>query len=186
LALYNIAVACGWIEEQTELSEDEYHNSKDADLFGGSLFLTASFKEWFLGLVADTLADLEAKASVNDEAREERFRLQMEHGTAWPQIKGLAAPESTVKADPPTMMIIKEFFSKSKTVFTLQGLADEASKPKPSGYKCAVSRVRVSNIYNGYGASAEVREAVAGVINESIPCTKDDLKGTKKRTRIDQ
>jgi hypothetical protein len=186
LALYKIAVACEWIEEQTELSDDEYHASKDADLFGGSLFLTASFKEWFLGLVADTLADLEVKASENDEAREERFQFQMAHPETWPQAKGLAAPKATVEDHNPAKKKIDEFFSASKTVFTLQGLADAASKPRADGYKCTVSRVRVSNIYNGFGANPEIRQAVAEVISQSIPCNKDDLKGTRKRERIDQ
>ena len=34
LALYTIAVNAGWIKEQIELTDDEYENNKDADIFG--------------------------------------------------------------------------------------------------------------------------------------------------------
>jgi hypothetical protein len=52
LTLYRIAVAAGWIEEQIEPDEDD--GGEDGDVFAGHLWLTASFKEWFLGLVAGT------------------------------------------------------------------------------------------------------------------------------------
>jgi hypothetical protein len=183
LALYKIAVACEWIEEQTELDDDEYHRSKDADLFGGSLFLTASFKGWFLGLVAETLADLEAKASENDEAREERFRFQMAHPETWPQGKGLAAPKATVEDDNPAKKKIDDFYD-GKT-FTLQALANLAdavgAQMEPP---VVVSRVSVSRIYNGCGkVGPDIREAVARVINTKVPCTRDDLLSPKRKKK---
>ena len=83
LDLYRIAVAAGWIEEQIELEEDEYYRSKDADLFGGCMFLKASYKEWFLGLVADTLTSLEETAESNLPIQNEYQRTLQEQWSAW-------------------------------------------------------------------------------------------------------
>lgn len=183
LALYNIAVACGWIEGQTELDDDEYHRSKDADLFGGSLFLTASFKEWFLGLVAETLADLEAKASENDEAREEHFQFKMAHPETWPQSKGSSAPKTTLEDDNPAKRKIDEFYD-WKT-FKIQALANLANAVGAQmNPPVVVSRESVSRIYNALGyVGPEIREAVASVIRTKVPCTRDDLIAPKPKKK---
>jgi len=183
LALYQIAVTCGWIQEQIELSDDEYRTSKDADLFGGCLFFTASFKEWFLGLVAETLADLEAKVSDNDEAREELFRLKMAHPETWRPILGLTAPKSTVEDDNLAKNKIDKFYDGQ--TFSRKALADLATAVGAQmNPPVVVSREAVSRIYNGLGkVGPGIREAVAGVINTKVPCTRDDLLAPKQEKK---
>jgi hypothetical protein len=181
LALYNIAVALGWVDEQVDMEENEYYATKDADLFGGCLRFRASFKEWFLGLVADTLADLEEIAEKNQPAQLQYADLMQECMLALPnstQAPQGAEPENRAKK------IIDEFFDKSKTVKNIQSLADAASERKSDGKTYPISRVRVSSIYHGYGAGSAVRELVASVINEVVPCTWNDLKATKRRPPI--
>jgi hypothetical protein len=177
VALYDIAVKAGWINEQEDLEEREWESRKDADLFGGTLHFTVSFNEWFLGLVADTLAKLEVVAENNREAQQkhndmltEMFRLSFLGGSRSdePRADG---------TDNPAGRKIDEFFAKSRTVINIQTLVDEATKRKGD----PVTRSSVSRIYNGFGAGGATRELVASIINELVPCTRDDLRATKKK-----
>lgn len=181
LALYRIAVAVGWIEEQVDMEEDEYYRAKDADLFGGCLRFKASFKEWFLGLVADTLASLDELVEKNNLAQMQRADWTQECMLALHRAKG-TQPSQPTEPENRAKKIIDEFFDKSKTIKNIQALADAASARKSDGKTYPISRVRVSSIYHGYGAGPAVRELVASVINEMVPCTWNDLKGTKRRT----
>lgn len=181
LALYNVAVSAGWIEEQTELEESEYYRSKDADLFGGCMFLTASFQEWFLGLVADSMAELETMALENQSAQEKFQEHIWECESAWYKSKGLVAPKPPAEAENRAKKIIDEFYGGES--FKLQALANLANA---AGEKMmppvVVSRVSVSRIYHGSGyVGPEIRGAVASVINVKVPCTRDDLYTPKRQ-----
>ena len=176
LTLYRIAVAAGWIEEQPELTEDEYYNDKDADLFGGCLWLRASYCEWFLGLVADTLSALEADAEKNRAAQDQYHQKLMEYEVAWYQAKATLPPAND--ADSPAKKKIDEFRAKTKRrLFSFEDIAKAATdKSKADGHNTWVSRVSVSRIYNDYGnVSHAIREAVARLINDEVHCTREDL-----------
>jgi len=179
-ALYRIAVVAGWIEEQVELEEDEYYRSEDADLFGGCLWFRASFKEWFLGLVATTFSSLEEIAEKNEGAQNQHYELMQKCFFAVHRAKG-AEPPQTTEPDNPAKNIIDEFFNKSKTIKTISALANEATKRKADCEQYPINRVTVSNIYHGYGAVRIVLEIVASVISELVPCPWNVLKATKRR-----
>ena len=145
------------------------------------MFLTASFQEWFLGLVADSMAELETMVVENQSAQQKFQEHILERELAWYKSKGLAAPKPPAEAENRAKKIIDEFFSKSEMIHNLQGLVDAATRKKPDGDKYPVSRSSVSRIYNGAGAGAATRQMVASVINEVVPCHKDDLTGTESK-----
>ena len=176
LTLYRIAVAAGWIEEQTELTEDEYYHNEDADLFGGCLWLTASYKEWFFGLVADTLTTLEAAAEKTQAAQEEHQNMRSDQYCAWLQSQH---PKGFGKQR------IDEYRKKVKPWFrSVEALAKAATeKSKAAGDNIAVTRISVSRIYNGRGkVGPAIRQAVANLINEQVPCTEEDLLPPSRRS----
>lgn len=175
LALYKIAVAVGWVEEQRELTEDEYHHDKDADLFGGCLWLTASFKEWFLGLVADTLTVLEAQAETNETVQDEYRQALQEHSLAWLRSQ---YPQDLGKQK------LEEYRKKAKPwLRSLDAIAKSATeKSKAAGDNILVTRISVGRIYNGRGkVGPAVRQAVANLISEKVPCSEEDLLPPKTR-----
>ena len=86
LTLHKIAVAAGWIAEQKPRDWIDYDHGF-ADLLGGEL-VEKSYKEWFLGLVADTLTDLEVKAENNLAAQIEYENKLGEQLMVWLQAKG--------------------------------------------------------------------------------------------------
>ena len=174
LALHDIAVAAGWIKAPAELEEEDL-DSGLADLFGGTLIVEKSYKEWFVGLVADTLVELEVVAANNLEAQQRHHESMMEYLTLLGRSRS-NQPQGN-GADNPAGKLIDEFFAKSETIHDLQDLVDAASIKKPVG---DVGRSSVSRIYNGFGAGPETRQFVASVINEVVPCHKDDLEGTKR------
>jgi hypothetical protein len=180
LTLYRIAVAAGWIEEQIEPDEDD--GGEDGDVFAGHLWLTASFKEWFLGLVAGSLTALGEDAENNRAAQEDNARKLIEYQLAWSQAKGVQPPQDT-EPDNPAKRIIDKFYETSPTIHNHQALADAVSQAKPDGDKYPITRVTISRIYNGFGAGLGTRLEVAKVVNKIVPCTHDDLKRTKPKPK---
>lgn len=177
LALYRIAVAAGWIEEQVELEEDEYHRSKDADLFGGCMWLRASYKEWFLGLVADTLTVLEEQAEVNEADQTEYLAKLREYWSVW---FASQQPQDLGKQK------IDEYRKKVKKprLHSFDAIAKSATeKSKAAGDNTVVTRISVSRIYHDRGkVGPDVRQAVANLINDLVSCTKEDLLPPSKRS----
>src|SRR5262249_25426997 len=144
LAVYNIAVRAGWIKEQEDMEEREYYSREDADLFGGMLRFTASFKEWFLELISEAVAELEAVAEKNVEEqaryRQKLFEYYMD------EISRIQ-PGSNRKNP-----ILKQFFDKSKNIVNITDLANAANEVgKTMTPPVAVTRVSVSRIYNQHG-----------------------------------
>jgi hypothetical protein len=175
LTLYKTAVAAGWIEEQVELEEDEYYRSKDADLFGGCLWLRASYKEWFLGLVAGTLTALEAEAERNQVAQDDYLAKQQEYCSAWfaSTHQGLGKQK------------IDEYRKKVKPrLRSFEAIAESATeKSKAAGDNTVVTRISVSRIYHDRGkVGPAVRQAVANLINEQVSCTEEDLLPPSRRS----
>jgi hypothetical protein len=177
-AVFEVALAAGWLEKPDEFEEIDLDKGRAGSL--GDHIVEAEYKAWFVSLIADVLAALNKKASQHEEAQITHRELMFQAVLAW---HGANNPQEaeTPASDNPAKTKIDEFFDKSQTVHTLQGLADEASKKKHDGDKYPVSRVTVSRIYNGFGAGRTVLHAVASVINELVPCTRDDLRAITKK-----
>jgi hypothetical protein len=81
--------------------------------------------------------------------------------------------------DKPTLRtakaIIDEYFNLSSETFNLTSLAHKASPHKRKIDGAGVSLASVSRIYNGKNTGDAIREAVAAVISELVPCTRHDL-----------
>jgi hypothetical protein len=174
LALYRIAVAAGWIEEQIEMEEDEYHRSKDADLFGGCMWLRASYQEWFLGLVADTITSLEATAESNLPIQNKYERTMQEH---WFASHPSEQPQDHGKQK------IDEYRKKvtRPRLHSFDAIAKSATeKSKAAGDNIVVTRISVGRIYRDEPkVGFDVRQALANFINEKVPCTAEDLLPSK-------
>jgi hypothetical protein len=180
LTLHKIGIAAGWIEQQKPRDWIDYDHGF-ADLLGGDYgdLVEKPYKEWFLGLLADTLTSLEAAAEKSlaalDEYQNKLFE-QFEQQMAWLQAKGeeLRAAE----AKPSAKDKIDEYCKKVKPWFrSLEAIAKAATeKSKAAGDNIVVTRISVSRIYNGKGkVGPAVRQAVANLINEKVPCTAEDL-----------
>ena len=180
LTLHRIAVDAGWIEQQKPLDWLAVDHGV-ADLLGGDLIVEKPYKEWFLGLLAETLTDLEVKAENNLEAQSKYGQMLGEHHVAWLQVKGeeLRAAE----AKPSAKDKIDEYRKKVKKpgLRTFEAIAKSATdRSKAAGDNIAVTRISVSRIYNGRGkVGPAIRQAVANLINEQIPCTAEDLLPSK-------
>ena len=176
VTLHRIAIAAGWIEQQTPLDWLAVDHGV-ADLLGGDLIVEKPYKEWFLGLLAETLTDLEVKAENNLEAQSKYGQMLGERHMAWLQVKSdeLRAAE----AKPSAKDKIDEYCQKVKP--WLQAIAKSATeKSKAAGDNIVVTRVSVSRIYNDEGkVGTAVRQAVGDLINEKVPCTAEDLLPSK-------
>jgi hypothetical protein len=103
LALHKIAVAAGWVEESVELGFEDFDQGRGE--FLGNVVVEESYREWFLGLVSETLADLKVRASANEAAQNRHFKWltdQYANGTdsipEWAaSLKAAKVPETTPK-----------------------------------------------------------------------------------------
>ena len=81
--------------------------------------------------------------------------------------------------------IMDAYFGISEDVFTLKDLAIKASPFRRKLDGAGVTPVSITRIRNGLFVGKTIRQAVATVINERVPCTRDDLlppdSGAKKR-----
>src|ERR1017187_5242743 len=182
LTLHKVAIAAGWIAKQESRDWLEYDHGF-ADLLGGDNgdLVEKPYKEWFLGLVADTLTNLESAAEKSLAALYEYKNHLGEQQMAWLQAKGeeLRAAETKPSAKDKIVEYRKKV--KKPGLRTFEAIAKSATnRSKAAGDNIAVTRISVSRIYNGRGkVGPAVRQAVANLINEQVPCTEEDLLPSK-------
>src|ERR1017187_4408268 len=181
LTLHKVAIAAGWIAKQESRDWLEYDHGF-ADLLGGDNgdLVEKPYKEWFLGLVADTLTNLESVAEKSLAALYEYKNHLGEQQIAWFQVKGAELRAADLK--PSAKDKIDEYRKNVKAGrHSLEAIARAATqKSKTAGDNIVVTRVSVSRIYNDEGkVGPAVRQAVADLINEKVPCTAEDLLPSK-------
>jgi len=71
--------------------------------------------------------------------------------------------------------IIDDYFDRSDSTHNLTALHQQATLYRRRKEKAGVSLPSVSRIYNGKYTTDGIREAVAAVINELVPCSRHDL-----------
>jgi hypothetical protein len=174
-------------------------------LLGDTLIVEEEFIDWFLSHFAEALQAADRELEENAAAFADDQSIKFITGMALFHFTGMGPTDKRwlhtdidelkkrllKPVDHPVENLadnlakakIDRLFAESKTVLTLEALAKAASNKKPDGDKYPVSRTTVSNIYNGFGANSLNRQYVASVINELVPCTRDDLKRTKTRPR---
>lgn len=166
-AVFNIAVNSGWIGPPEQVEEG------DGPVLGDYV-VKDRFRDGFMSIIAESLAVLRERAL---ESEDEVYRLKQEqYRQRDEQFEALVA---IVKSGPRSAADAKgkldEFFKKSKDVFTFKDLAVKASPHKRKLDGAGVSAVSITRIYNGQYVGDLIRESVARVINELVPCTREDL-----------
>jgi hypothetical protein len=174
----DLAVNAGWIPRPEEPDEDY-------GIAFGKFYVRESFRDWFMKLMDDSLSDLRQGAARNDEDLEaSRLRkgmwevLSTYRAKEALAVQGIDFPEPQQpikKIGGRARQIIDEFFRLSDDIFKHFELAHKASPKRRKIDGGCVNAVHISRIYNGQYVGPEVRQAVAEVLNEKVPCTRDDL-----------
>ena len=178
LTLHRVAVAAGWIEQQKPRDWLDYDHGF-ADLLGGDYgdLVEKPYKEWFLGLLADTLTNLEAAAEKSLAALGEHQNKLFEQHMAWLQAKGEELRAAETK--PSAKDKIDEYRKKvtKPGLHSFEAIAKAAAeKSNADGDNIVITRASVGRIYRDEGkVGPDVRQAVANLINDLVSCTKEDL-----------
>ena len=166
-AVFNIAVNSGWIDPPEQVEEG------DGPVLGDYV-VKEKVRDAFVSIIAESLAVLRERAL---ESEDEVYRLKQEqHRQQHEQFEKLVAiVKNGPRSAPDAKGKIDEFFKKSTDVFTFKDLAAKASPHKRKLDGAGVSDVSITRIYSGQYVGDLIRESVARVINELVPCTREDL-----------
>jgi hypothetical protein len=174
----DLAVNAGWIPRPEEPAEDH-------GVAFGKFYVLESFRDWFVGLLEDALSDLRHAAAKNDNDTEaSRLRKGMWEALFMYRAKealgsqgiDLTTPvQSSKNVGGRARQIIDEFFRLSDDIHKHLQLGQKASPKRRKLDGGCVNGVHISRIYNGQYVGPEIRQAVAEVLNEKVPCTRDDL-----------
>lgn len=173
--VHNLAVNSGWLPKPHELEPGH------GEILG-DFVVDDAYRDWFIGLLADSLSDLREMASTDNDAKAEQTKSAMHSMLAtWGVEQALTKlsgkPDAAVRVQRhPPLWFFQEYLRKSEEVFDIKEFVLQKVVPLArTRYKRIVSLASVSRICTGHTVGPSIRQIVAEALNELVPCTRDDL-----------
>lgn len=162
----------------------------------GEYYVRPSFKASFVASLANAMTEILEDAKKNDEDKDAKRKREGMWSVLFTYVASDALAARGIALDPATApkkavgglgrQRIDEYFRLSKDIHQHFQFAWKASPVRRKIDGGTVTAVHISRIYNDRGGPVAVRQAVAEVLSERVPCERDDLLPSSNQPDVKQ